>query len=160
MYLSMKYPYATIIAMNILENKHVYRSYEILDTISAGIVLSGAEVKSLRKNHGTINDSFVVFQDGALSLVKAYIPPYQVKNTPPSYDPYRARKLLLNKTEINNWFRKKSEAGLTIVPIKMYTENRKIKVLIGLARGKNKHDKRETIKTRDANREINRLLKN
>ena len=160
MYLSMKYPYATIIAMNILENKHVYRSYDIIDTITAGIVLSGSEVKTLRQNHGTINDSFVVFQDGALSLVKAFIPPYQVKNTGLSYDPYRARKLLLNKTEINNWFQKKSEAGLTIVPIKMYTENRKIKVLVGLARGKNKHDKRETIKTRDANREINRLLKN
>jgi SsrA-binding protein len=66
----------------------------------------------------------------------------------------------LNKTEINEWFRKKSEAGLTIVPIRMYTENRKIKILIGLARGKNKHDKRETIKSRDANREIQRLLKN
>lgn len=146
--------------MNVLENKHVYRSYDILDTISAGIVLSGAEVKSLRKNHGSINDAFVVFENGTLSLVKAFIPPYQVKNTPPSYNPYQSRKLLLNKTEVNAWFRKKSEAGLTIVPIKMYTENRKIKVLIGLARGKNKHDKREDIKKRDANREIERLLKN
>ena len=146
--------------MNVLENKHVYRSYEILDTISAGIILSGSEVKSLRQNHGTINDAFVVFQDGALTLVKAFIPPYQVKNTPTSYDPYHARKLLLNKKEINQWFRKKSEAGLTIVPIKMYTENRKIKVLLGLARGRNKHDKRETIKKRDADREINRLMKN
>lgn len=145
--------------MALLENKHVYRSYDILNTISAGIILTGSEVKSLRKNHGSINDSFVVFKDNSLSLVKAFIPPYQVKNTPPSYDPYQARKLLLNKTEINEWFRKKSESGLTIVPIKMYTENRKIKVLIGLARGKNKHDKREDIKKRDAEREINRLLK-
>jgi SsrA-binding protein len=146
--------------MNVLENKHVYRSYEILDTISAGMVLSGAEVKSLRKNHGSISDSFVVFKDNSLSLVKAFIPPYQVKNTPSSYDPYQARKLLLNKIEINEWFRKKSEAGLTIVPIKLYTENRKIKVLLGLARGKNKHDKREDIKKRDADREISRLMKN
>lgn len=145
--------------MNILENKKVNLSYDILDTISAGIVLSGSEVKSLRKNHGSINDSFVVFKDNSLSLVKAFIPSYQVKNTPPSYDPYQARKLLLNKTEINELFRKKLEAGLTIVPIRMYTENRKIKILIGLARGKNKHDKRETIKSRDANREIQRLLK-
>lgn len=152
--------YGTIATMSVLENKHVYSSYEILDTVSAGIVLSGGEVKSLRQNHGTINDSFVVFQDGGLSLVKAFIPPYQMKNTAPSYDPYRARKLLMNKMEINQWFRKKSEAGLTLVPIKMYTENRKIKVLIGLARGKNKHDKREALKKRDANREINRLLKN
>jgi SsrA-binding protein len=145
--------------MNILENKHVYRSYDILDTLTAGIVLSGAEVKSLRQNHGTINDSFVVFQDGALTLVKAFIPPYQAKNTSPAYDPYHPRKLLLNQSEINNWFRKKSEVGLTIVPIKMYTENRKIKILIGLARGKNKRDKREAIKARDADREIQRLLK-
>ena len=146
--------------MALLENKHVYRSYDILDTISAGIILTGSEVKSLRKNHGSINDSFVVFKDNSLSLVKAFIPPYQVKNTPPSYDPYQARKLLLNKMEINTWFRKKSESGLTIVPIKMYTENRKIKILIGLARGKNKHDKREDIKKRDADREISRLMKN
>lgn len=150
----------TLIYVSVLENKNIYRSYEILDTLSVGIVLSGAEVKSLRRNHGTINDAFVVFQDGTLQLVKAFIPPYQVKNTPPSYDPYRARKLLLNKKEIMEWFRKKSEAGLTIVPIKMYTENRKIKVLIGLVRGKNKHDKREDIKKRDADREIHRLLKN
>ncbi len=146
--------------MALLENKHVYRSYDILDTISAGIILTGSEVKSLRKNHGSINDSFVVFKDNSLSLVKAFIPPYQVKNTPPSYDPYQTRKLLLNKMEINTWFRKKSESGLTIVPIKMYTENRKIKILIGLARGKNKHDKREDIKKRDADREISRLMKN
>lgn len=146
--------------MNILENKKINLSYDILETISAGIILTGSEVKSLRNNHGSINDSFVVFKDDSLALVKAFIPPYQVKNTPPSYDPYQTRKLLLNKKEINAWFRKKSEAGLTIVPIRMYTENRKIKVLLGLARGKNKHDKRETIKKRDANREINRLLKN
>ncbi len=146
--------------MKMIESKYVYQSYEILETISAGIVLSGAEVKSLRNNHGTINDSFVVLQDNTLQLVKAYIPPYQIKNTPASYDPYRARTLLLNKKEINAWYRKKSESGLTIVPIKMYTENRKIKVLIGLARGKNKHDKRETLKKRDADREINRLMKN
>lgn len=150
----------TLIYVSVLENKNIYRSYEILDTLSVGIVLSGAEVKSLRRNHGTINDAFVVFQDDTLQLVKAFIPPYQVKNTPPSYDPYRARKLLLNKKEIMEWFRKKSEAGLTIVPIKIYTENRKIKVLIGLVRGKNKHDKREDIKKRDADREIHRLLKN
>jgi SsrA-binding protein len=146
--------------MNILENKKVGLNYEILETISAGIVLTGAEVKSLRQNHGTINDSFVVFQDGVLVLAKAFIPPYQVKNTSGAYDPYHARKLLLNKSEIQKFLRKKSEAGLTLVPLKVYTENRKIKVLLGLVRGKNKHDKRETIKKRDANREIQRLLKN
>ena len=156
----MNTSYDTITIMSLLENKKAYLSYEILDTISAGIVLSGAEVKSLRNNHGSINEAFVVFENGTLSLVKAFIPPYQIKNTPPSYNPYQSRKLLLNKTEVNTWFRKKSEAGLTIVPIKMYTENRKIKVLLGLARGKNKHDKREDIKKRDADREINRLMKN
>lgn len=145
--------------MNVLENKHVYRSYEILDTVSAGIVLSGNEVKSLRNHHGSLNDAFVVSDNGTLTLVKAFIPPYQVKNTPASYDPYQARTLLLNKKEIMMWARKKTESGLTIVPIKMYTENRKIKVLLGLAKGKKKHDKREDIKKRDADREINRLLK-
>lgn len=150
----------TIPGVNILENKNISRSYEILDTITAGIVLSGSEVKSLRKGLGSINDAFVVFEHGVPVLAKVFIPPYQVKNTSPSYDPYQHRKLLLNKSEITNFFRKKSEAGLTLVPLKMYTENRKIKVLLGLARGKSKHDKRETLKKRDADREINRLLKN
>lgn len=145
--------------MDILENKYAYRSYEILETITAGIVLSGSEVKSLRNHHATINDAFVVFEHGGFSLVKAFISPYQTKNTPPSYNPYQARKLLLNKIEINRWYQKKSESGLTIIPLKMYTENRKIKVLLGLGRGKNKHDKREVLKKRDANREIQRLLK-
>lgn len=146
--------------MNLLENKKVSLSYEILETFSAGIVLTGAEVKSLRKNHGSIGESFVVFQDNALTLVKAFIPPYQIKNAPPSYDPYRARKLLLNKKEIEYFFRKKSESGLTIIPLKIYTDGTKIKILIGLVRGKNKHDKRETLKKRDSDREIQRLLKN
>ncbi len=146
--------------MSILENKYIYQNYEILETLSAGIILTGAEVKSLRNHRGTINDTFVVFQDGTLQLVKAYIPPYQIKNTPASYNPYRTRILLLNKKEIHTWYRKKSESGLTIVPIKVYIENRKIKILIGLARGKNKHDKREILKKRDTDREINRLMKN
>jgi len=145
--------------MHVIENKHVYRSYEILDTISVGMVLLGHEVKSLRTHHGSINDAFVVFEDGACRLVKAFIPPYQAKNTPPSYDPYRTRTLLLTKKEINEWMHNKKERGLTIVPIKMYTENRKIKVLLGLAKGKTKHDKREDIKKRQDTREIHRLLK-
>ena len=157
--MSINFPYGTITRMNILENKKVGMSYEILDTITAGIVLSGSEVKSLRQNHGSINDSFVVFQDGALILVKAFIPPFQVKNAGPGYDPYHARKLLLHKSEIEKFLRKKSEAGLTLVPLKVYTENRKIKLLLGLVRGKNNRDKREVIKKRDAQREIQRLLK-
>lgn len=152
--------YGIITTMNILENKYAYRSYEILETITAGIVLSGSEVKSLRNNHGSINDAFVIIKDGSLGLVKAFIPPYQAGNTPPSYDPYQMRKLLLHKNEIEQFLRKKTESGLTLIPLKMYTENRKIKVLLGLARGKNKHDKRETIKKRDSDREIQRLLKN
>jgi SsrA-binding protein len=145
--------------MNILENKKAHLSYEILDTITAGIVLSGSEVKSLRQNHGSINDAFVVIDDGAVMLAKAFIPPYQLKNTSPSYDPYQKRKLLLNKSEIRNWMQKKSESGLTLIPLKMYNENRKIKVLLGLAKGKKKHDKREDLKKRDAQREISRLMK-
>jgi SsrA-binding protein len=145
--------------MNLIENKKVGLSYEILETISAGIVLSGAEVKSLRKNHGSIGDSFVVFKDNRLVLVKAFIPPYQIKNTPPSYNPYQDRALLITKKEIERLVRKKSESGLTVVPLKLYTAGTKIKVLLGLVRGKQKHDKRETLKKRDADREIQRLLK-
>lgn len=145
--------------MSLLENKKVGLSYEILETLTTGIVLSGAEVKSLRKNHGSINESFVVLKDGELFLAKAFIPPYQIKNTPPSYDPYRNRKLLVHRTEITRFIQKKSESGLTLIPLKVFTENRKIKVLLGLAKGKNKHDKRETIKKRESDREIGRLMK-
>lgn len=146
--------------MSLLENKKAGLSYEILDTITAGIVLSGAEVKSLRNNRGSINEAFVVMKENELFLVKAFIPPYQIKNTPPSYDPYRNRKLLVTRPEIMRFVQKKSESGLTLIPLKVFSQNRNLKVLLGLARGKSKHDKRETIKKRESDREIARLMKN
>ncbi len=146
--------------MSLLENKKAGLSYEILDTFIAGISLSGAEVKSLRNSRGSINEAFVVLKENELFLVKAFIPPYQIKNTSPSYDPYRNRKLLVTRPEIMRFVQKKSESGLTLIPLKVFTHNRHIKILLGLARGKSKHDKREIIKKRESDREIARLIKN
>ncbi len=134
-------------------------NYETLETYEAGLQLLGYEVKSLRLGHASIGESFIVNEDGELYLVKAYIPPYQIKNTPPSYDPYRKRKLLVSKKELRDLARRKQEAGLTLIPLSLYNKGRFLKLQFALARGKQKHDKRNTIKDRDAKREIARLMK-
>lgn len=140
-------------------NKKASFNYEILETYEAGLQLLGHEVKSLRLGHASIGESFIINQDNELFLVKAYIPPYQQKNTPPSYDPYRKRKLLIRKKELIELSRGKQEAGLTLIPISLYDKGGFLKLQFALARGKKKHDKRETIKKRDANREMSRAMK-
>ncbi len=139
-------------------NTTVRRDFEILETFEAGLVLTGSEVKSLRNGHATINEAFIVFEDGALYLVKAYIAPYQLKNQV-GYNPYQHRKLLVSKKQIRDLIHKKSEKGLTLVPISLYNKGRLIKLQLGLVRGLKKHDKREVLKKRDAKREIDQLMK-
>ncbi len=134
-------------------------NYETLETYEAGLQLLGHEVKSLRLGHASIGESFIINDNGELYLVKAYIPPYQMKNTPPSYDPYRKRKLLVTRKELDEITRRKQEAGLTLVPLSLYDKNGFLKLQFALARGKKKHDKRQTIKSRDAEREMGRLMK-
>lgn len=133
--------------------------YETLESYEAGLQLLGHEVKSLRLGHATISESFIIFEDNALYLVKAYIAPYQVKNTPGTHDPYRKRKLLVRKKELLELVQRKGEAGLTLVPLSLYDRNGFLKLQFALARGKKKHDKRNTIKDRDAKREMGRLMK-
>lgn len=140
-------------------NKKAGFNYELLEKYEAGLALLGHEVKSVRLGHASVNESFIVIEDGDLYLVKAYIPPYQVKNTPPSYDPYRKRKLLVTKKEMREVVKRKSEAGLTLIPLSLYNKGRFLKLQFALARGKKKHDKRETLKKRDAKREIDRVMK-
>ena len=142
-----------------LVNKQAGWNYETLETFEAGLSLMGGEVKSLRLGHASINESFIVIEEGELFLIKAYIPPYQIKNTSPAYDPYRKRKLLITKKEFRNIARRKTEAGLTLIPISLYDKNGFLKLQIALARGLKKHDKRNVLKDRDAKREIGRLMK-
>jgi SsrA-binding protein len=142
------------------ENKRARFDYQILETFEAGIVLTGQEVKSIRGGKASLKGSFVVFKGNEPYLINANIPAYQPKNAPPDYDPERARKLLLKKREVSYLLGKSKQKGLTLIPLKLYTKAGKIKLELGVARGKKKIDKREEIKKREIEREIKRELKN
>ena len=137
-------------------NKKVGLNYEIMEKREAGIELIGSEVKSLRDNHGSLTGAYVTIRGGQAYLINAHIPPYQEKNTPTSYDPYRERKLLFRKKEIAELVAEGNKKGLTIVPISVYSKGPKIKLEVALVRGKKKHDKRETLKKRQVDRDIAR----
>ena len=138
-------------------NKNASFNYTIIEKYEAGIVLLGFEVKAVKTGRATIQGSHITVEHNEVFLIGTTIAPYQPANTPPDYDPQRKRKLLLTKREIKTLLGKKAQAGLTIVPIKMYNKNNTIKVEIALARGKKKHDKRERIKKRDTDRDIRRV---
>lgn len=144
----------------LLKNKKIGLNYETLDKIEAGVSLYGFEVKSLKDRTGSINEAYVSIKDGEAWLLNAHIPSYQPKNTPASFDPYRPRKLLLSKKQILDWAQKIKQSNLTIMPISMYNNSRKIKLSLALARGKKKFDKRESIKHRDIEKDLGRKLKN
>lgn len=145
--------------MALIQNKKALRDYAVLETFEAGVVLSGQEVKSLRAGQGELSGSYVIIRGGEAFLVGASIPPYQPKNTPESYEPDRPRKLLLSKKEILELLNNGEKSGLTIVPISVYNKKHRIKIEIALVRGKKKHDKRETLKKREAQKDIRRTLK-
>lgn len=140
------------------ENRKAYYDYEILETYEAGISLTGHEVKSIKAGHANLTGAFVIIKSNGAFLLNAEIPPYQPKNAPNDYNPSRTRQLLLNSKELKYLFGKTKE-GLTMIPLSLYNKGRRIKVAIGLARHKKKHDKRETIKKRETQREIRRTLK-
>ncbi|MEK7088159.1 MAG: SsrA-binding protein SmpB [Patescibacteria group bacterium] len=142
------------------ENKKAFFNYEILKKFNTGIELLGLEVKSLKAKRGTLDGAYVLARDNEVFLLGATIPPYQPKNTPADYEPTRPRRLLLTKKEISQLVGWENQRGLTIIPLSLYNSGRKIKVTIAVARGKKKYDKRETLKKREANREIQRTLKN
>lgn len=143
----------------IVENKKAYFNYQILEKFKAGIVLIGQEVKSIKTGKISLRGSFVVLKGEEVFLIGANIPPYQPKNAPKDYHPQRSRKLLLKKAEIKHLIGKVKQKGLTMVPLKVYTDKGKIKIEFGIARGKRKFDKREQIKKREVEREIRRALK-
>jgi len=140
-------------------NKKVKFNYEILERFVAGLELFGYEVKSIRGKQGSLEGAYVIVRGGEVFLIGATIPPYQAANTPESYDPARNRRLLLTKKEISKLLGFEKQKGLTIVPISVYSKNRKLKLELGIARGKKKYDKREIIKKRDTERDIRRNLK-
>lgn len=146
--------------MALVENNRVGFDYEILETIEAGLELLGPEVKSLRAGRGSLKGARVIARGGEAYLVGASIPPWQLANAPKSYDPERARRLLLSAKEIARVASAEGEKGLTIVPLRVYNKNRKLKLAIAIARGKKKEDKRHSIRAREEKRRIERTLKN
>ncbi len=144
--------------MALIRNKKVGFNYELLDRFEAGIKLLGFEVKSLKKGQGSLEGAFVIVRGGEVFLTGANIPAYQPANAPKSYDPEHPRKLLLNKREIDKLAGAEGQKGLTIVPISVYTKGNKIKLEIAIAKGKKKHDKRESIKKKDMARDSAREM--
>ena len=141
------------------ENRKARFNYEVLDTLEAGLVLSGTEVKSLRGGHANIQESYASFEDGEIWLINSYLPEYLQANRF-NHEPRRRRKLLVSKREMARLSQSIEREGMTLVPLKIYfSERGRAKLLLAVARGKKLHDKRETEKQRDWNREKGRLLK-
>jgi len=141
------------------ENRKVRFDYEILETYEAGLVLTGQEVKSIKAGRANLTGSYVIIKPEGAFLLNTEIPPYQPKNAPPDYEPARTRQLLLHKNELRYLLGKAKEGNLTMIPLLLYNKGRRLKVSIGLARHKKKHDKRETIKKREFEREKGRKIR-
>lgn len=142
----------------IADNRQARFDYEILEDYEAGIVLSGQEVKAVKNGQINLKGSYVVFTGGNPTLLNAHISKYAHAPEILGYEPTQSRRLLLKKREIQYLREKLEEKGLTIVPLSVYTSGHLIKVKIGLAKGKQLHDKRETLKQRDVDREVKRSL--
>lgn len=141
------------------ENKKAYFNYQILEKFEAGVSLIGQEVKSLKTRGVNLAGSYVIIRDSEVFWIGAKISPYQPKNAPPDYNPERSRKLLLKKSEIQYLIGKAKQKGLTLIPLRVYTKNGKIKLEFGIAKGRRKFDKRELIRKREIERELERELK-
>ncbi len=140
-------------------NRKAYHDYFIEEKFEAGIMLTGTEVKSLREGRANLQDSYASVKDGEAFLHHCHISPYSHGNLM-NHDPIRVRKLLLHKKEIHKLLGKTQQKGLTLVPLRIYfSERGKAKVELGLAKGKKLHDRRETIKAREAGREVERAIK-
>lgn len=133
--------------------------YEVMETFEAGLELTGIEVKSIRTHSPSLDGAYIGVRGGEAFVFKMHIPPYQASNTPDGYDADRIRRVLLTKKEIRKLADTESGKGLTIVPVKVYNKGRKIKLEVAIVRGKKKFDKREDIKKRESDRDIQRTLK-
>ena len=142
----------------IASNRKARFEYEILDTLEAGIALLGPEVKSLRAGNANLTDAYAIVRRGEVFLVNAHIGPYDQAGRA-NAAPRRERKLLLHRAEIARFAGRAAERGFTLVPLELYFKEGRAKVQLGLARGKKAHDKRETIRERDSEREIQRAVR-
>lgn len=145
--------------MSLLENKKAYFDYEILEKFEAGLELRGWEVKSLKSGRGSLIGAHALIRGGEAFVVGLDIVAYQAKNMPTDAEEKRTIKVLLNKKEIEYLEGKTQQKGLTLVPIKLYNKGNKIKMEIGLVKGKKAHDKREATKKRETNITMRRILK-
>ena len=143
---------------NIAENRKAMHDYHLLETFEAGIVLQGTEVKSIREGRVNLRDSYARVEGGEVFLYNVHISPYGNRGYV-DHEPTRRRKLLLHNQEIRKLIGKTVEKGMTLVPVRMYFKNGRIKVAISLAKGKQLHDKRETVKRREAERETRAAIK-
>jgi len=144
---------------DLITNRKARHDYHILETFEAGIALAGTEVKSLREGKGNLKDSFARVENGELYLYNMHISPYEKGNIY-NKDPLRTRKLLMHKRQINRLFGQVKEKGLTLIPLKLYLNERGlVKVELALAKGKALYDKREDVKQRDASRQIEKAFK-
>lgn len=145
---------------NLIENKKASLNYEWLETYETGIELFGGEVKSLKAKQGSLEGARVLIRGGEAYAIGIFIPPYQINNLKGvAYDPYRTRRLLLNKKELTELAERGDQKGLTIVPLSVYNKGRFLKVKIALVRGKKKYDKREDLKKKESKRDVARDLK-
>lgn len=142
----------------IASNKKAYHDYFIEETFEAGLVLQGTEVKSLRLGQVNIKESFCRIRNGEVFINNMNISPYEQGNRE-NHDPTRMRKLLLHHVEIDKLVRYTEQKGLSLLPTKIYFKNSLVKLEIGVGRGKKLHDKRETLKRKEANREMDRAIK-
>ena len=145
---------------DIATNKRAVFDYELQKKFEAGLMLTGAEVKSIKNGHISLKGSFVTMHDGELYLTNANISPYPFAKTATAYDPTRSRKLLVRKSEITSLTGKLQTKGLTLVPLRVYTKKRLIKLEFALAQGKKAFDKRASVGKRESKRRIERVLKN
>lgn len=142
----------------IAQNKKAYHDYFIEETYEAGIVLQGTEIKSIRAGRVNLKDAYAQIKNGEVFLFGMHISPYEQGNRF-NHDPTRTRKLLLHRREINKLIGETKEAGYSLIPLKLYLKNGYAKILLGLAKGKKKYDKREDLKKKEAKREIERAFR-
>lgn len=143
---------------NIAQNRKARHDYHILETIEAGIELTGSEVKSLRAGRANLTDAFGKFEGMQLFIYQMHISPYEQANRW-NTDSKRPRRLLMHKDELRRWMGKVSQKGLTIVPLQLYFKDSRVKIEIALCQGKKLFDKRETIKRREQDREMQRAVR-
>jgi SsrA-binding protein len=142
----------------VADNRKARHDYHILETYEAGVVLVGTEVKAIREGRVNLRDSFARVDDGEIFVFNVHISPYSHRGYA-QHDPLRRRKLLLHRSEIRKLVGKTVEKGMTLVPLRMYFKDGRVKLAIGLAKGKRDYDRRETIKRRETEREARAAIK-